>query len=146
MKRGFPLILSIALGACTGRPLATFGAAASVSPAPDVYACIRKQIKDVGFTQESYDENELRVTARKYNEQVRRPDVQFRRLIDRIAFDVNTAGGDSVTAVSAQASTFAELVTHRGPTEQQERTSETAKDAARMVLGRCASSASKTTS
>jgi hypothetical protein len=144
MNRGLPFILSAVLGACAGRPLATFGSATSVAPAPDVYSCIRKQIKEVGFSQESYDESELRVTGRKYNEQVRRPDVQFRRLIDRVTFDIDPAGGDSVTAVTAQASTFAELTTHRGPTEQQERASETAKDAARAILGRCTSG--KTTS
>lgn len=139
MNRGLSLLLSLALGACAGRPLATSGSATSPTPAPDVFSCIQKQIKEVGFSQESYDQRELRITGRKYDEKVRRPDVQFRRLIDRVAFDVNPASGDSVTAVSVQASTFAELVTHRGPTEQQERTSETANDAARAILARCTS-------
>jgi hypothetical protein len=144
MIRGFPLVLIATVGACAGRALATSGSATSLTPAPDVFTCVRQQIKALGFSQESLDEDELRVTGRKYNDKVRRPDVQFRRLIDRIAFDIGPAGSrDSGTAVSAQASTFAELSTHRGPTEQQERTSETAKEAARAVLARCTTSTSK---
>jgi hypothetical protein len=148
MKRGLSLLLIAALpygvGACA-KALTSTGSATSPSPASDVFSCVRQQIKAVGFSQESYDEQELRVTAHKYNESVRRPDVRFRRLVDRVTFDVNPAGseGTTATSVTAQASTFVELSTHRGPTEQQERTSETAKDAARTVLGHCATAAAQ---
>lgn len=141
MQRHVSLILVAALGACAGRSLTTAGSATSPTPAPDVFSCIRQQIKSAGFAQESYDESELRVVAHKYDENVRRPDTQFRRLVDRIAFDVSPAGGDSVTSVSAQASTFVQLVTQRGPTEEQERTSEMAKETARTILTRCTSTA-----
>jgi len=146
MKRDFSLLViaalasgSIGISACATRSLTSSGTGTSPNPASDVFACIRQEIKNAGFSQESYDESELRVTAHLYNEKTRRPDVRFRRLIDRISFDVDPASGTSTTtAVTAQASTFVELSTHRGPTEQQERTSETAKDAARSILGRCA--------
>ena len=139
MTRGFPLLFSAALvsGACAGRTMATSGAATSPRPAPDVYTCVRQQIKTVGFSEQSHDDAELRTTGRKYDEITRRPDVRFRRLVDRLAFDIDPAAGDSATALSVQASTAAEYMTHRGPTEQPERTSETAKRAAQVILERC---------
>lgn len=138
MMRGTPLLLIAALGACAGRSLTSSGSATSPAPASDVFACLRKEIKAVGFTQTSYDEAELRVNAHKYDENARRPNTQFRRLVDRLAFDVGTAVPGTETAVVAQASTFAQLATQRGPAEEQERTSEGAKEAARAILARCA--------
>ncbi len=141
MKSGIPL-MSIAmtvvgLGACANKSLTSTGTAATPMPAPAVFTCVREEIKKVGFTQESYDETDFRVVARQYNENATRPDVQFRRLVDRIAFTARPAGGDSITTVTAEASTFAQSMTYRGPTEQQEGTSDNAKAAARAVLDRC---------
>jgi len=137
MRRLYILTLTLGLGACAGGVKSAVSSVGTVRPAPDAFACIREQIKKVGFTQESYDEVELRVTARKYNEQVRRPDVQFRRLVDRMLFDVGPGRGDTVTTIAVEARTFADLMTHRGPTEQQEEPSETVKEAARTILDRC---------
>jgi hypothetical protein len=112
--------------------------AASPSPTPDVFTCVRGQLKANKFDQTSIDVNENRLTARKYDEKVRRPDVSFRRLVDRLEIEVAPGtGGDSVSTVSINARTFAETVTQRGPTETQERTSQTAQTAAQTILDKC---------
>jgi hypothetical protein len=132
------LLGSALLGACAGHALATTFVTASPRPMPDAFACAQQQTKAVGFTIESHDDQELRLTARKYDEKTRRPDVQFRRLVDRLAIDVDPGHGDTVTTISVVAHTFTELMTHRGPTEQEESPSENAKLAAQAILNRCA--------
>jgi hypothetical protein len=112
--------------------------AASPSPTPDVFACVRGQLKANRFDQTSIDVNDNRLTARKYDETVRRPDVTFRRLVDRLEIEVAPgAGGDSLTMLSVKARTFGETVNQRGPTETQERTSETARGAAQSIVDKC---------
>jgi hypothetical protein len=106
-------------------------------PAPDAFTCVRDQIKAVGFTQSSYNTDRLRVTARKFDESQRRPDVQFRRMVDRLEIEVAPGSGNAVTTITVDAKTFAELATHRGPTEEQEKTSETARAAAQTILQKC---------
>jgi hypothetical protein len=103
-----------------------------------VFACIRKQLKVNKFDQTSIDVNDTRLTARKYDETVRRPDVTFRRLVDRLEIDVAPgAGGDSITTVSVKARTFAETINQRGPTETQEKTSQMAQTASQSIIDTC---------
>ena len=137
MTLRFPVLGAILLAGCAGSNMAQSVSAASLAPAPDAFACVRDQIKAVGFTQNSYDTDELRVTARKYNESVRRPDVTFRRLVDRLEVVVAPGAEGEVSRITAVARTFAERTTHRGPTEEQERTSETARTAAQTILDKC---------
>ena len=137
MTLRFPVLGAILLAGCAGSNMAQSVSAASLAPAPDAFACVRDQIKAVGFTQDSYDTDELRVTARKYNESVRRPDVTFRRLVDRLEVVVAPGAEGEVSRITAVARTFAERTTHRGPTEEQERTSETARTAAQTILDKC---------
>ena len=79
----------------------------------------------------------MRLTARKNDDKARRPDTQFRRVVDRIEFEVRPGTGGRVTEITGEAKTFAEYSTQRGPTEEQEKTSETAQhggqDADRQV-------------
>jgi hypothetical protein len=131
------LVLALTAG-CAGKPMTSSLTAASPSPAPDVFACARKQLKAVRFDQTSYDLTDYRLTARKYDETVRRPDVTFRRLVDRLEITVAPgAGGDSVSVLSVNARTFGETVNQRGPTETQENTSETARKAAQTIVDQC---------
>ncbi len=125
------------LAGCAGGNLAQTGSVASAAPAPDAYACVRDQIKAVGFTQSSYDTDAMRVTARKFNETLRRPDVNFRRMVDRLEIEVTPGTEGEVSRITVVAKTFAELTTQRGPTEEQERTSEAASTAARTILDKC---------
>lgn len=130
------LVLGAGLAACAGAALASTLSRTTPVPPPDAFACVQKELKQVGFAQTSYDTDELRVTARKFNESARRPDVQFRRLVDRIEVQVSPEA-DGTTRLTAEAATFAELTTQRGPTEEQEKTSETARAAAEAVLQHC---------
>src|SRR5919106_522674 len=79
----------------------------------------------------------LLVTARKSDEKQRRPDVQFRRIVDRIEIDVGPASDGALTNITVDAKTFAELTTQRGPTEVQEKTSDTAREAGQTILQKC---------
>lgn len=132
------LLITLLTAGCAGGQMTSSYLAASPSPTPDVFACVRRQLKPIHFEQTSIDVNDNRLTARHYDEKVRRPDVTFRRLVDRLEIDVAPgAGGDSVTTVSVKARTFGETVNQRGPTETQERTSETARAAAQSIIDKC---------
>ena len=109
----------------------------STAPAPDAFACVRDQLKAVGFTQSSYDTEALRVNARKFDETARRPDVTFRRLVDRLEIEVQPGSGAEMSRIQVEAKTFGEFVNQRGPTEVQEATSETARAAAQTIIDKC---------
>jgi hypothetical protein len=125
------------LAACGGKPLATTITASSPSPAPDVFQCARDQIKPLGFEQSSLDVQEHRLTARRIDDTQRRPDVQFRRIIERLEIQAEPASGNAVTTLTVTPRTFAEYTTQRGPTEVQERTSTTTQEAAQKLIERC---------
>jgi hypothetical protein len=132
------LFMILLTAGCVGGQMTSSYMAASPSPTPDVFACVRGQLKANRFDQTSIDVNDNRLTARKYDETVRRPDVTFRRLVDRLEIEVAPgAGGDSLTMLSVKARTFGETVNQRGPTETQERTSETARGAAQSIVDKC---------
>jgi hypothetical protein len=132
------LLITLLTAACVGGQMTSSYQAASPSPTPDVFACVRKQLKVNKFDQTSIDVNDNRLTARKYDEAARRPDVTFRRLVDRLEIEVAPgAGGDTVTTLSVVARTFAETVNQRGPTETQEKTSQTAQTASQAIVDSC---------
>ncbi len=131
------IALNVGLAGCVGGSLSTRMTDTSPVAAPDVFACVRDQIKSVGFAQTSYDAERLRLNARRLDETQRRPDTQFRRIVDRLAVEVGPASGGTLTNVTVDAMTFAEMTTQRGPTEVQEKTSPTARDAARTIIEKC---------
>lgn len=131
----FALIL-LAAG-CANAPLTSSLSGMSPSPTPDVFACVRGQLKTLEFDQSSIDVKDYRVNARKFEENIRRPDVNFRRLVHRLEIEVTPGTGGAVTLLSVDAKTFAELTTSRGPTEEQERTSEIARQAAQTIIDEC---------
>ncbi len=109
------------------------------TPAPDVFACVRDSLRTVGFRQTSNDVDDYRLTAVRYDDEARRADVQFRRLVERLEFEVAPGTGEAMTRVTATAKTFAELATQRGPTEQQEKTSQSTREAAESLMKKCTS-------
>lgn len=131
------LVLGALVTGCAGGSRTTSIVGTSPVPAPDAFECVRDQLKTVGFAQTSYDVNELRITARKFNETQRRPDVQFRRMVDRLEIEVAPGTGGAVTSIQVDAKTFAEYTTHRGPTEEQDKTSTTARSAAQTIVQKC---------
>jgi hypothetical protein len=125
------------LGCGGNAPYATTLTASSPSPAPDVLQCARDQLKAINFVQTSIDVEDTRLTARKFDETVRRPDVQFRRLVDRLEIEATPATDGAVTTLKITPRTFGEYTTQRGPTEEQEKTSTTAQAAAQTLLKTC---------
>lgn len=136
MRSSLPLVTAVLLAGCGGAMTTTL-TGTSPAPAPDAFACVRGQLKALDFRQSSLDTDENRVTARRYDDSVRRPDVNFRRLVDRLEVEVAPGSGGAVSTLTVNASTFAELTTQRGPTEVQERTSERARTAAEAVVKTC---------
>src|SRR5687768_3315206 len=123
-------VLLAGAAACVGGSLASTTNQASPAAAPDAFSCVRDELKAVDFRQTAYDAEKLRVTAVRFDESQRRPDTQFRRMVDRLEIEVAPGTGEAISTITAKASTFAELTTQRGPTEIQEKASETARSAA----------------
>jgi hypothetical protein len=141
LRRPASLLHSLLAGAllagCVGGTRTSTLTGTSPAPAPDAFECLRKELKSVGFDQTAYDVNELRINARKFDDSQRRPDVQFRRIVDRLEIQVAPGTGDAITSIAVDAKTFAEYTTHRGPTEEQEKTSTRAQTAAQSLIQKC---------
>src|SRR5215467_13802022 len=122
--------------ACAGASYTVMSRAATPKPVADVYACIRAGIGPIGYTQTSYDVDAHRLTARRYNDAVHRPDVRFRRMVDELEIEVRPdSTGQSAIVVSSR--TFAEYMTDRGQTLIQEAASDSVRAAAQTVLASC---------
>ncbi|HXE56593.1 MAG TPA: hypothetical protein VNK43_01215 [Gemmatimonadales bacterium] len=127
------------LTGCGGPLLRTYQAQ-TPTPAPDVYACVTEQFKALGYSVESRDVPEQRITGRKYDTRATRPDVQFRRLVARLEVDVDGGLADGGTGLRVAARTFAEYTRHRGPTEEEEQPSAQVQADARRIVERCGGS------
>jgi hypothetical protein len=124
------------VGACGGGTyFSTLTATPSSSPA-DAIDCVRSQFRKLGYQQTSYDEPGFRVTARKIDNEAHRADPQFRRNIDRIEVQAAPAA-EGNTSLTVTGRTFAELETHRGPTEEEERASARVKQSSQAILDAC---------
>jgi hypothetical protein len=128
-------LLGLAIS-CASTSYTVTAAAPTPKPVADVYACVRAGITPIGYTQASYDLDAHRLTARRYNEAVRRPDVRFRRIVDELEIEVRPdSGGRSAIVVASR--TFAEYMTERGQTLVQEAASDSAQAAGQAVLAAC---------
>jgi hypothetical protein len=124
------------VGACgPGSYPTTLTASPAASPA-DVIACARAKLRPLGYEETSFDEMEFRVTARKIDNSTHRADPQYRRNVDRIEVQA-TPGADGKTSLTVTGRTFAELETHRGPTEEEERASADVKQSSQSILDAC---------
>jgi hypothetical protein len=109
------------------------------SAGPDeTYTCVKKQLGELGYRQTSNDASDRRVTASKFDYKTRRPDVQFRRMVNKLAVSV-AAESDGQTGIHVEGSTFGEYSTHRGPTEEQEKASAEVNADAAQLVERCRS-------
>ncbi len=102
----------------------------------ETFACVRKQVGELGYKQTSLDTPELRITANKVDYKTRRPDVQFRRMVEKLEVDV-AAEANGQTSIQVVGRTFGEYSTHRGPTEVEENASKQVKADAQTLLDRC---------
>jgi hypothetical protein len=128
---------TVTLSAC-GQALSSPVSTRTSAGPEDTYACVRKQLGELDYKQTSYDATELRIAATKIDTKSRRPDVQFRRIHDKLDVKV-AAEADGKTSIEALPRTFAEYTTQRGPTEEQEKASEQVKSDAQQLLERCRS-------
>jgi hypothetical protein len=104
----------------------------------DVFQCARQTLGALGYKQTSMDADALRVNATKIDLVSRRPDTQFRRILNKIGVEVNP-GADGRTTLQTEAHTFAEYTTQRGPNEVEESPSDSVRDDAHQLAERCRS-------
>jgi len=131
------LAAAVLLVGC-GRALSTpTNTRTSASP-DEAFACVRKQLGELGYKTTSYDVAEHRINATKVDSKSRRADTQFRRMLEKLDVDVS-AEADGQTSIVALPRTFAEYTTQRGPTEEQERPSKAVLADAEQLLERCRS-------
>jgi hypothetical protein len=131
------LVGALVLSACGQALSSPVNTRTSAGP-DDTYACVKKQLGDLGYKQTSNDVAEHRITATKIDQKSRRADVQFRRILNKLDVDVSAAA-DGQTSIEVLPRTFAEYTTHRGPTEVQEKASNEVKADAQQLLERCRS-------
>jgi hypothetical protein len=129
--------VAVLLAGC-GKALSTPVSTRTSAGPDDTFACVKKQLGDLGYRQTSSDAPEHRVTATKIDSKSRRPDTQFRRILNKLDVDVS-AGADGQTSIQVLPRTFAEYTTQRGPTEVQESASEQVKADAQQIVERCRS-------
>lgn len=138
--RAYPMLGTLLLvGACGGGThFITLTASPAAGPS-DAIVCVRSKLKELGYRQTSFDEIGNRVTARKDDPSVSRPDPQFRQNINRLEIEA-AAGADGKTALTVEGHTFGEWFTQRGPTEVEEQASADVKQAAQAIVGSCGQS------
>jgi hypothetical protein len=123
------------VGACGGTYFTTLTASPSASPS-DAIACARSKLRPLGYQQTSFDETGFRLTARKIDNSVHRPEAQFRRNVNRLEIEA-AAGADGKTSLTVVGHTFAEFSTQRGPTEEEERASADVKQSSQAIVDAC---------
>lgn len=136
MRRWLLSVVVLGVG-CGGASFTTTATGVTPTPLPDAFTCVRNGLAPIGFTQTSYDVDAHRLTARRYNEAVRRPDIRFRRMVDELDIEVRSDTG-VMSAIVVESKTFAEYMTERGQTFVQEAASDSVKAAGQAVLAACA--------
>jgi hypothetical protein len=132
------LASGLVLAGCGQKSFSTPVSTRTSAGPEETFACVRKQLGELGYRQTSLNTSEFRITATKIDDKTRRPDVQFRRMLNKLDVDV-AAEADGQTGIQAEGRTFAEYTTQRGPTEEQEKASEQVNSDAQAVLERCRS-------
>jgi hypothetical protein len=138
--RSHPILGAVVLlGACgTGSFPIALTASPSSSP-PDAIACVRAKLDTLGYARTSFDQTDLRLTARKVDNSIQRADPQYRRNIDNLEVQA-TPGANGKTTLAIIGRSYAEYETHRGPTEQEERASSGVRQTAQALVEACGQS------
>ena len=132
------LVGALVLAGCGQKTFSTPVAGRTSAGPEETYTCVKKQLGELGYKQTSNDASELRVTANKFDYKARRPDVQFRRVVNKLDVGV-AAESDGQTSIQVEGRTFAEYSTHRGPTEEEEKASAQVNADAAKLIERCRS-------
>jgi hypothetical protein len=125
----------LVLGACA-KPYAAPASVRTEAAPDDTFNCVKKELAALGYKQSSIDVDEHRINAGKIDLTSRRPDTQFRRIIDKLEVEVSPQS-DGQTSLNVKARTFAEYTTHRGPTEVEEKPSAAVQESTKQLLERC---------
>ncbi len=128
---------AIVLSACAQSLPAPATARTSAGP-DETFTCVKQQLTALGYKQSSINVDEHRINATKIDLKSRRPDTQFRRILDKLEVEV-APGADGQTDIKVVGHTFAEYTTQRGPTEVEEKASDEVKTATQQLLERCRS-------
>ncbi len=123
------------LAACAQRYSEPVTIRTSAAP-QETFECVKQQLATLGYKQSTINTDELRITGTKIDMKSRRPDTQFRRLLERLEVDVSPEA-DGQTSLAVQGRTFAEYTTQRGPTEVEESASNEVKTGRQRLLERC---------
>jgi hypothetical protein len=128
---------ALLLAGCGGRLATPISAKTSAGPEP-TFDCVKQQLKELGYRQSSIDVDAHRIIATKIDDQTRRADTQFRRMLNRIEVEV-APQADGQTGIVVTGRTFAEYTTQRGPTEVEEKASNEVRTAQQQIAERCRS-------
>jgi hypothetical protein len=137
MHRRLVFAGTLLLSACSQRFSTPVSARSSATP-DDTFGCVKKQLADLGYNQTSIDVDQRRIGATRIDLKSRRPDTQFRRILNKLEVEV-AAEADGQTSIQIHPHTFAESTTQRGPTEVEEKPSDEVKAASQDLLERCRS-------
>ena len=136
--RSYPILGALVLlGACGGAGSLPIALTASPSSSPpDAMACVKAKLDTLGYAATSFDQTDMRLTARRIDNSIHRADPQYRRNVDRLEIQA-TPGADGKTSLAVTGRSYAEYETHRGPTEQEERASANARQTAQALVDAC---------
>ncbi|HZN96556.1 MAG TPA: hypothetical protein VFB61_02400 [Gemmatimonadales bacterium] len=126
---------TLLLSACAQPYAAPASAPSSLSP-EETFSCVRGEMPKLGYKPSSVDVDARRINGTKIDTQSRRPDTQFRRVLDKLEVEV-APQADGRTAINVRGRTFAEYTTQRGPTEVEEKASAEVQSASEQLLKRC---------
>jgi len=99
---------------------------------PETFECALRELQAMGYQSTAFDREAGRLAAQKADPSARRAHfTTLRRVLDRIEVD---AAADELIVT---ARTVVEYESRRGPTEEEESASVTARAAARTLIERC---------
>jgi hypothetical protein len=128
---------SLLLAACAQRFAVPSTTQTSAGP-DETFECAKKQMAALSYRQTSIDVDTRRINGTKVDQESRRPDTQFRRILNKLEIEV-TPQADGHTGLKVLGRTVAEYTTQRGPTEVDEKASEEVRNAAQQLLKQCGS-------
>jgi hypothetical protein len=137
MRNRLIFAATLLLPACSQRYSVPVSASTSASPEA-TFECVKQQLKALGYRQTSIDVDDHRISAAKIDTKSRRPDTQFRRILNKMDVEV-AAEANGQTSIAIQPHTLAEYATQRGPTEVEEKESDEVKNDSQQLLERCRS-------
>jgi hypothetical protein len=137
MQHRWLLAGSLLLAACAQRLAVPSTTQTSAGP-DETFECAKKQMVALNYRQTSIDVDAHRINGSKIDPESRRPDTQFRRMLNKLEVEV-APQSDGHTSLKVLGRTIAEYTTQRGPTEVEEKASEEVRNAVQQLLKQCGS-------